>query len=238
MEVIPALPWKSNSPSVSQTYGTKYKMIGNENSARSFSDRSFFDPPRVMDVRTFGSWMSAPKCLFFQDFKGLTEVFCPPDVRRDIRVDVRGISSPKTYSLGCFFVPEMRGRKGYERGTPRNFLHSLKTILTTPTPKIAKKYGPKICHKMRLRDGPNTTTTILELISRNRVLQFWGAPGCRIKCHDSKVEHKDNKSLVIWYAINCRFMSGKDAWNSQTFFYQTSATTREHLMYCKKWGCL
>ena len=30
-----------------------------------------------MDVRAFGSWMSAPKCSFFQDFEGLTEVFAP-----------------------------------------------------------------------------------------------------------------------------------------------------------------
>ena len=27
-----------------------------------------------MDVRAFGSWTSAPKCLFFQDFEGLTAV--------------------------------------------------------------------------------------------------------------------------------------------------------------------
>ena len=47
-----------------------------------------------MDVRAFGSWMSAPKCLLFQDFEGLTEVL-PLDFRRDIRVDVRGISDPK-----------------------------------------------------------------------------------------------------------------------------------------------
>ena len=60
--------------------------------------------PGVMYVRAFGSWMSAPKCLFFfQDFEGLTEVFAP-DVRRDIRVDVCGISHPKTYSLGCCFI--------------------------------------------------------------------------------------------------------------------------------------
>ena len=41
--------------------------LGNEKSARSFSDRSFF-----MDVRTGGS---APKCFIFQDLEGLTEVF-------------------------------------------------------------------------------------------------------------------------------------------------------------------
>ena len=44
--------------------------IGNENSARSFSDR-------VVDVRAFGSWMSAPKCLFFQDSDRLDRSFGP-----------------------------------------------------------------------------------------------------------------------------------------------------------------
>ena len=33
------------------------------------------NPPGVMDVRAFGSWTSAPKFLFFQDFEGLTVVF-------------------------------------------------------------------------------------------------------------------------------------------------------------------
>ena len=51
--------------------------IGDENSARSFLTEVFLNPPGVMDVRAFGSWMSAPKCLFFQDFEGLSEVFAP-----------------------------------------------------------------------------------------------------------------------------------------------------------------
>ena len=33
-----------------------------------FSDRSFWKPLRAVNVRAFGSWMSAPRCLFFQDF--------------------------------------------------------------------------------------------------------------------------------------------------------------------------
>ena len=41
-------------------------MIGNENSAQSFSDRSFWESLRVVDVRAFRSWISAP---FFQDFE-------------------------------------------------------------------------------------------------------------------------------------------------------------------------
>ena len=44
-------------------------VIGNENSAQSFSDRSFWKSLRGVDVRAFGSWMSVPKCLFFQGFR-------------------------------------------------------------------------------------------------------------------------------------------------------------------------
>ena len=32
---------------------------------------------RVVDVRAFGSWMSAPKCLFFQDFEHPDRSFGP-----------------------------------------------------------------------------------------------------------------------------------------------------------------
>ena len=53
------------------------QKVGNENSARSFSDRSFFEPPwghgrprlRVMDVRT--------EMLVFPGFRGLDRSFCP-----------------------------------------------------------------------------------------------------------------------------------------------------------------
>ena len=48
-----------------------------------------------MDVRAFGSWMSALKCLFFfPGFRGPDRSLCP-------RTSA-GISGPKTYSLGCF----------------------------------------------------------------------------------------------------------------------------------------
>ena len=55
--------------------GTRnYEAVGrrkgcwNENSAQSFSDRGFWKPLRVVDVRAFGSWMSALKCLVFPGF--------------------------------------------------------------------------------------------------------------------------------------------------------------------------
>ena len=57
--------------------------IGNENSAQSFSDRSFWKSLVVVDVRAFGSWMSAPKCFFFpRILTALTEA-----LGRDIRTN-------------------------------------------------------------------------------------------------------------------------------------------------------
>ena len=43
-----------------------------------------------------------------------------------------------------------RGREVLE-GSAKGcgFFVYMKTILTTPTPHISKKYAPKICHKMR-----------------------------------------------------------------------------------------
>ena len=55
-----------------------------------------------MDVRAFGSWMSALKCSFFQDFEGLTEVFAPerpPEHPRGRARDVR----PQTLLFGPLF---------------------------------------------------------------------------------------------------------------------------------------
>ena len=78
------------------------RLIGNENSARSFSDRSFSEPPwghgrprlRVMDVRT--------EMLVFQDFEGLTEVFAPgrpPGYPRGRPPDIR----PQNLLFGLIF---------------------------------------------------------------------------------------------------------------------------------------
>ena len=52
--------------------------------------------------RDFGSWMSAPKCLFFQDFEGLTEVFAPgrpPGYPRGRPRDIR----PENLLFGLLF---------------------------------------------------------------------------------------------------------------------------------------
>ena len=60
-----------------------FSSVGNENSAQSLSDRSFWKSLRVVDVRAFGSWMSALKCLFFpRILTALTEV-----LGRDIRAN-------------------------------------------------------------------------------------------------------------------------------------------------------
>ena len=74
-----------------------FPRVGNENSARSFSD--FWKSLRVVDVRAFGSWMSAPICLFFENFHRPDRSF-GPGYPREGPPDVRGTSVPKTYSLG------------------------------------------------------------------------------------------------------------------------------------------
>ena len=56
-------------------------LLENENSAPSFSDQSFWKSLRVVDIHAFGSWMSAPKSLFFS-LRALTEV-----LGRDIRAN-------------------------------------------------------------------------------------------------------------------------------------------------------
>ena len=81
-------------------------ILGNENSAQSFSDRSFWKSLRVVDVRAFGSWTSTPKPLFFQDFVCPARSFRPGHPR-ERPPDVRGMSVPKISSLGCFFVAEI-----------------------------------------------------------------------------------------------------------------------------------
>ena len=77
---------------------------------RKFSPKffwpKFLKPPgghgrprlRVMDVRT--------EMLVFPGFRGPDRSFCPQTSAGISRVDVRGISGPKTYSLGCFVVPK------------------------------------------------------------------------------------------------------------------------------------
>ena len=78
---------------------------------RKFSPKCFWQkflfPP-------LGSWTSVPSGHGYPHRNACVsriwrawQKFLPPDVRRDIRVDVRGISGPKTHSLGCFFVPDL-----------------------------------------------------------------------------------------------------------------------------------
>ena len=78
--------------------------LGNENLAQSLSDRSFGKSVGVVDVRTFGSWISAPKCffffLFYQDLTALTEV-----LGRDMRANDPRMSAgcPKNFLFGLIF---------------------------------------------------------------------------------------------------------------------------------------
>ena len=91
-------------------------FLGNENSAQSFSNRSFWKSLRVVDVRAFESWMSTPKCLFFQDFDCPDRSFWPGYPRK-WPPDIRGMSVPKTSSLGWFFVLEFRAGAAHSQRT-------------------------------------------------------------------------------------------------------------------------
>ena len=112
------------------------EFLGNENSARSFSDRSFFEPPwghgrprlRVMDVRT--------EILVFPGFRGLDRSFCPRTSGGIIRVDVRRMSGPKTYSLGCFFVLEFQDTSHSNKENPSACWHA-----TLSCPSMASNYA-------------------------------------------------------------------------------------------------
>ena len=98
--------------------GAETPLIGNENSAQSFSDRSFWKSLGVVDVRAaFRSWMSAPKCLFSHGFEGPDRSF-GTGYPREWPPDVRGISGLKTSSLGWFFVPDLNFREKF-RVSPR-----------------------------------------------------------------------------------------------------------------------
>ena len=102
------------------------QFLGNENSARSFSDRSFFKTlPGVMDVRAFGSWMSAPKCLFLTGCRGPDRSFCPrtsAGISAWTSTGYPAPKRPKTYSLGCFFVPEFHDACASTSDPGRNVL--------------------------------------------------------------------------------------------------------------------
>ena len=90
------------SQSQCQGYPDVWVLMSQEYRERKFSpkisDRSFWKPLRVVDVRAFGSWMSAPKCLLFQDFQRPDRSF-GPGCPREWPPDVRGMSVPNLFGL-------------------------------------------------------------------------------------------------------------------------------------------
>ena len=74
-----------------------------KNQPKGFLHKVFLRPPRVMDVRAFGSRTSAQRTLFF--LRSERWALLGRDVRPDIRPDVRRISRPKTLCFGCFSLP-------------------------------------------------------------------------------------------------------------------------------------
>ena len=74
-----------------------------KSSPKVFLIKVFWKPLRVIDIRAFGSWMSEPTCLFSRVFKYPDQSF-DPGYPREWPPDVRGISVPRTYSLGWLSV--------------------------------------------------------------------------------------------------------------------------------------
>ena len=85
-------------------------------------------------------------------------------------------SGPKSLGLGSFFSPDCY--------TP---------ICGSPTNQATHTHTHP--NRVILSDGPTTTTTILEFISRGPVFHFWGTPGCRTKCPFYTMLHRENTKI-------------------------------------------
>ena len=123
-----------------------------KNSAQSFSDRSFWKSLKVVDVRAFASWMSAPKCFFSRILTTLTEVF-----GRDIRAN-----DPRM-SAGC---PSQKLPKG-----------PFRTKNTTTIEKIVNYYAAMFLLRPPnlLRRGPFFERRKMSVIPR-KMVSAQGAP--------------------------------------------------------------
>ena len=82
-----------------------HASLGNKIQPQVFLTEVFLNFPGVMDVSAFGSWKSAPKCLFFQDYEGLTEIFAPGRPPGYPRGRPLGYPAPKLTLWTAFFVP-------------------------------------------------------------------------------------------------------------------------------------
>ena len=182
-------------------------IIENENSAQSFSDRSFWKSLRVVDVRAFGSWMSAPKCLFFQDCDRPDRSF-GPGYPREWPPDVRGMSVPKTSSLGWFFVLEIKsGQTHFSTGL-------FFTSFIRPSP-VTHREEPRTCN-----DGCRETCLIRWKMQLHEIHKSGSAPPPR-KCYE-------NNSPRIFL---CNFRG----WLRQNYVIPTKLTPRE--LFCVIGGC-
>ena len=142
LEALPG-PLRASKQSLSHTLQLSEKIhwrklkLGNENSARSFSDRSFFEPPwghghprlRVMDVRT--------EMLVFPGFRGLDRSFCPRTSARISAWTSAGYPAPKlTLSADFSFLinkPSLREAKpgGFQTGGFPTFLGKVQIVSWT-----------------------------------------------------------------------------------------------------------
>ena len=129
---------------------------------------------------------------------------------------------------GLFLVGALnrpRKRKGTNRENPRTIPEQIGKI-PGKVPKKDKKgrtspdretppfetppfSGPWI---YRISDGPTTTTTIFEFISRGPIFHFWGTPWWGTDCPFYTVEHRETTKMFhlmchqmpFWCGIRCK----------------------------------
>ena len=108
-----------------------------------------------MDVRAFGSRMSAPKCRFFLGFEGLPEVFDPGCPHESPKF-VRGISGPETFS-GRFFVPESEATSNPE--VFKKFPRCPQKFPRPTSPEVPQTYLPRSSPDLPPQKFPRSTSS-------------------------------------------------------------------------------
>ena len=143
-----------------------------------------------MDVRA--------EMLVFSRISRAWPKFLPPDVRRDIRVDVRRISGPKTYSLGCFLVPDFKPIiPGFDQPCPGNHRNWL-TMLRLTTEHM-------ISHLKPLRATLGWPQTSVQEVPEKAVFVSFVIPKDGHEFLVSPVSRKSawkKKSEVCWEVLN------------------------------------
>ena len=141
-----------------------------------------------MNVRAFGSWMSAPKCLFFQEFEGLTEGFAPGHPPGYPHARPRNI---RPQNLLCALL--FRSSRSERSSSERFFELCFKQCIDKSNVRSALRGGTTCANSWRpLRAMPScmSTSSCLERVcapmrdglgngkrGAKRITRFWGGGG-------------------------------------------------------------